>query len=676
MATSIGEVSIELTGEEKDVVQALKKVVKELDKIEKRTKDIGKGTNKGADKMAKGFKEVRTSAEKTGKAIAGVGKEVKTMTKKASKDLSGLSDKIKGGLVDGIADGAKGLESAGLPPFIANLATAATKAGTLGIAIAGIGVAAAGIGSKLIELDNLNKDIQILTGSSKELADVLTDKSLDVYAKGFVESKGEAAELITLQERLFKDLGGADAETANSTAILAKYFDQSPQELLRTIAVLRRNFDGLSDEQALDVIASGFQDGLDFSGEYLDTLREYSPQFAALGLEADEFFSVLKSGTEGGAFNLDKLGDVMKEFNIRVNDGSKSTSEALGEIGLSAEDITRSIQENGVEEAFTSIRDRILEIENPMDRNRVAVALFGTQFEDLEKQVIESIDISKVKMEELDGTMTTINNNIENRLTTSIKSYFRELDVVLGEFLITFDQRVAETLFSMTIQVEQTIARIKLLFTVLKNHAISQWGTMVAFAKLQATIMKEHVTSQFNQIVGVATNMVNGIIRQINRIPAVNIPFIGGGSNGFIGPTQGNSKGGLVGFAKGGVVGGQLKPAAGDDTIISAKKGELILPPAMSSNLVGMAKGILGLRGVSSMGGAAARSGSMQHNNMSALGASVGRLSSAIGKMSSSVGKHISQNITVNGSLGNSNSRNSLFRRAGHSLINTQLAYL
>ena len=73
----------------------------------------------------------------------------------------------------------------------------------------------------------------------------------------------------------------------------------------------------------------GFQNNLDYSGEFLDTLNEYGPQFKAAGYSADEMFNILVAGADAGAWNLDKVGDAAKEFGIRIKDGSTTTEDAM-----------------------------------------------------------------------------------------------------------------------------------------------------------------------------------------------------------------------------------------------------------------------------------------------------------------------------------------------------------
>ena len=60
--------------------------------------------------------------------------------------------------------------------------------------------------------------------------------------------------------------------------------------------------------------AQGAQNGLNKNDDLLDTINEYSVQFAKAGISAEEMFNMLQNGAEAGTWSVDKLGDAFKEF--------------------------------------------------------------------------------------------------------------------------------------------------------------------------------------------------------------------------------------------------------------------------------------------------------------------------------------------------------------------------
>jgi len=111
----------------------------------------------------------------------------------------------------------------------------------------------------------------------------------------------------------------------------------------------------------------------------IDSLNEYAPQFKAMGFSAEEFTNVLIDGAKNGAFSIDKVGDAMKEFNIRSKDGSKTSAEGFKLLGLNAEEMTSKFAQGGetAQTAFQTVMGALNSIEDPITKNTAGVALFG-----------------------------------------------------------------------------------------------------------------------------------------------------------------------------------------------------------------------------------------------------------------------------------------------------------
>ena len=162
--------------------------------------------------------------------------------------------------------------------------------------------------------------------------------------------------------------------------MLRDTFDYDISESARAASALMKNFN-ISAEEAYGLIATGAQNGADKNGDLLDTLNEYSAQFAALGLSADQFMGSLVEGADAGLFSIDKVADAVKEFNIRAKDGSDSSAEAFKGLGLNSDKMFAAFAAGG-ETAQAAFFDTV-EALNKLKRNEIGVALFGSQFEDL-----------------------------------------------------------------------------------------------------------------------------------------------------------------------------------------------------------------------------------------------------------------------------------------------------
>jgi phage-related minor tail protein len=211
---------------------------------------------------------------------------------------------------------AVGLLSTGL---IAGAAAAAA-------AVVGIGAAAISVAS---DFRSAQRDIQASLGATGDDAERLAGIANDVFVQGFGGSMEEATDTLIMVRQQMQGLAEEDlAQATKSALLLSEVFGDDLEKTTNAAGTLMKQF-GLEGQQAFDFITAGYQQGADTSDDFLDTISEYSNQFASLGFTADEFFSTMQSGSQGGVLGLDKVADLVKEFGVRMQDGSDTTSEAL-----------------------------------------------------------------------------------------------------------------------------------------------------------------------------------------------------------------------------------------------------------------------------------------------------------------------------------------------------------
>lgn len=251
-------------------------------------------------------------------------------------------------------------------------------------------------GGAIEKADSFNSsmnDLRAKTGAVAEDMEELTKVTENVYNNNFGESFDDAAEAVaTVNKYLW--LTGDDLQRATEKAYgLKDTFGYDIAESIRSVDMLMDTF-GLTSDEAFNLIVQGAQNGLDFSGEMLDTINEYSVQFKKAGLGAEDMFNILYDGSQLGAWNLDKVGDAVKEFNIRLTDGSNTTKEALSKLGMNAEDVANTMSQGGdkAKETYDSIIKKIAEMDDAQQQNLVGVGLFGTMWEDLGPGVITELN--------------------------------------------------------------------------------------------------------------------------------------------------------------------------------------------------------------------------------------------------------------------------------------------
>ncbi|MGG4096207.1 phage tail tape measure protein [Paenibacillus lautus] len=256
--------------------------------------------------------------------------------------------------------------------------------------------------------DSINQ-LRASTGASKEETAELSASVKNLYNQNIGDSWSDLADALSKAKQVTKEEGKELETTARNAIVFRDVFGEDIPESVKASDTMVKNF-GITSSQAFNLMAQGAQKGLDKSGELLDSANEYAPHFASLGFSADQMFDTFSAGLESGAFNLDKVGDAVKEFNIRSKDMSKTSVEAYQALGLNAEKMSQTFAKGGPEAqaAFRQIVKAISAVEDPVKKNEIGVGLMGTMFEDLEKDVVAAMGTARSQFDMTKDTMGEI----------------------------------------------------------------------------------------------------------------------------------------------------------------------------------------------------------------------------------------------------------------------------
>lgn len=321
---------------------------------------------------------------------------------------------------------------------LATIQKAANKVSTTmtaGLAAMGTGAIAA---TKYLadlggEWQTATNQVAASTGAAGKELEGLRDVMEDVYAANYGDSVADVGDAVAMVNRNMANLdqNGLTAATEGALA-LRDAFEYDVAESTRAAEAIRKNF-GSSAEEAFSLIAAGAQNGLDYSGELIDTINEYSSQFAKLGFDADGMFNILQAGADGTAWNLDKVGDAIKEFSIRAIDGSDSTVEAFTSLGYNAEELmaTFAAGGEGANKAFFDVINTLMAVDDQVERDALGVALFGTMWEDLGTEAMEAMAGASQAAYDTEGALEKINQVKYNDLDSAIQGIGRQMEVAL-----------------------------------------------------------------------------------------------------------------------------------------------------------------------------------------------------------------------------------------------------
>lgn len=369
--------------------------------------------------------------------------------------------------------------------FAKNAKTLAVIGGTITAGVTAIGTKAITVADGV---DKSAKKIASATGEGAASVEKFEDVVKNVYGDNFGDSfEGIADDVAKITQNLGKMNEQQLTDVTERAYTLRDAFDFGVDESSRAAKAMAQNF-GISIEQAYDYMAKGAQDGLNYSGELLDNISEYSVQFAKLGLSADDMFNIFKDGAENGAWNLDKIGDAVKEVAIRMVDGSQSTQEGFAALGMDAETTAAKIAQGGdvARETFKEVMAAIAAMDDPVAQNQAGVNLLGTMWEDLGATAVEALAGITDEAYDCSGALDEIKEMNYDSLGNSLETLGRQIELALepiGEELIPLITDLVEDIGKdLKAELPQIVEEISGLFKTIVDGVKILWNLRDAVA--------------------------------------------------------------------------------------------------------------------------------------------------------------------------------------------------
>ena len=440
----------DLDSAQKKAEQSSKKAGESSERIEKKTSDtikkeqeeVTKHHKKENDKRVKDDEETGKQREDTEKSVSGKIKDI-------ISDAADQNPVI--GSVSKVTDGLSGASAAWL----------------------GVGAAAVAVGGMAVksatDMDQAMNQFIASTGKGQEESERYQKVLEDIYANNYGEDFGDIAQGMAEVNKQLGDMSDEKLQNITEGAFaLRDTFEYEIPESTRAAKAMIDNF-GIDGEKAMALIAAGAQNGLDFSGELLDSISEYSVQFAKVGLDADDMFKIFQAGADSGAFNLDKVGDAIKEMAIRVVDGSDTTKAGFEAIGLNADDMAARFAAGGesAKEAFQETIDALAAMEDPLAQNTAGVNLFGTQWEDLGVDAVTALASIGDEAYATADDMKSLQEVKYDDLGSMLEGLQRSLELLLiplGEALIPLLTTLIEAILPVVTELLQPLLEIAMGF--------------------------------------------------------------------------------------------------------------------------------------------------------------------------------------------------------------------
>lgn len=385
----------DITNASKDSDSEVDKLTKTISEQEKELDDLKRQYQESA--LSKGQDSEAT--KELGQKISGLSTDLQT-NKDKLKDAAYAGDELSDAL-DDAGDSAKHSEGGFtiLKGAIASLAADAIRA------------AIDGFKELATESERASTSFSASTGISASKMKVYNDQMKELYKNNYGDSLDDIAESMGEVKRQTNELDPSKLKDFTRDAIaLRDTFGWDIQESVRSAKMLMDQF-GISSEEAYNLLAQGAQNGLDKNGDLLDSINEYAVHYEQMGYSAEEFFNSLQNGTLDGTFSVDKLGDAMKEFGIRTKDTAQATTEGFELLGLDADKMREAFAKGGesARDATAKTINALFSMDDQVKQNQAGVDLFGTMWEDLGKDGVQSLTMVNGSADKTKKTMQEIN---------------------------------------------------------------------------------------------------------------------------------------------------------------------------------------------------------------------------------------------------------------------------
>ena len=366
-----------------------------------------KSTAKGMDADAKIDLDVTRMMRKLDQMEAEV-KDTTAMIDRETPTIDGskLGDGIRSGL--GKAEGA--VSQAGAK--MGDLLTAGIAGG---VALGGAFIVDAF--GKSLEREAGTAKLGIQLGLPPEMAKALGAQAGELYAQNFGENLGEVNDAFRFMALNMGGFGNSRAEVddlAKGVLTLADNFDQDLNKVTAAAGTLMKSGLAKNGKEALDLLARGLASPANKADDLLDTFIEYSTVFRQLGINGPQALGLLMQGLGGAARDGDTVADTLKGLVDMASQGSNDTMAAYSRLGLSYSALSTALAAGGppAADALQQVTTKLAGVENPGERAKLAIALFGDKAVDMQG-ALDRIDLSKAveQVGNVEGAM--------NRATTA-----------------------------------------------------------------------------------------------------------------------------------------------------------------------------------------------------------------------------------------------------------------
>lgn len=491
--------------------------------------------DRAADDMRRSLEQVEQEGRRAGRGIAddlgNAGQEggsrfrdgLRGIFDGAAEEAQGAGEGMGGGLVGGIT---ARLAGAGGPIGGAIAAALAVQVGiplTAGMKIADQVLAG-------FEAQAAKGQIKAQFGWTESQAAEAGSAAAGAYVNAWGESQAENLRTagVAMQAGLLdgKATAAEIEPVIGQLSIVSSLMGEEIPEVARAAGQMVKT--GMADNitEAFDLLTVGQQKGLNLSGDLIDTVIEYGVQYQKLGIDGATALGTISQMSKAGARDTDLAADALKEFSIRAIEGSDSSMEAFRALSLNAEDTQAAFAKGGDSALGMSrvVISALAKIEDPAERNRIGIALLGTQWEDL-GPAIAGLDLSKAgkEMEGFGGATKRAGEDMTGA-AGGIEGMKRSVEVAVGEMQTGLAEAFGPSVQKFATWVTENSGEITDFFTNLGKVIGVVSGETIYFAGQFITGMGyvvKYLGDAGGFILGTFADIIGGIGSMVKAIPGM-----------------------------------------------------------------------------------------------------------------------------------------------------------
>ncbi|MGW3936436.1 phage tail tape measure protein [Streptomyces phaeochromogenes] len=275
------------------------------------------------------------------------------------------------------------------------------------------------------------------------------DVAGDVFSAGFGASIDEvsgALGAVSTNMADFADTSDADLQQLTRSALgLAETFEFDVAESSAAAGTLIKAGLAKDGTEAFDLITAAAQKLPPALREELPTLtKEYGEFFDQLGFTGPDMMGLLVQASKDPLFELDKLGDALKEFTLLLTETEK-VRQPLKDLGLDVEDIQKLVNEGKGTEAFDQVTTALKGVEDQTERTALQAALFGGPGEDMGNSLLNLDASGAAAATGLDNAAGAAKDVTDSMAASqSLDAIWRTLATTIGEMLAPVLQFVSD----------------------------------------------------------------------------------------------------------------------------------------------------------------------------------------------------------------------------------------